>query len=245
MGRFAVLVGRATLYFSTNAARAVSAVPEVNCMLNHFNTVRLRRAALLWVVLQLLPIAISATTILGMDIDAVAQGAELVFEGQVIQHNTQENAAGMVVTYVTFEVKDVIKGSFSEQFLELKFTGGTLNGQVMEVSGLRMPALDEEGIYFVESISRDLINPLIGWSQGHYIINADEGERRISTVDRMPVTEVLPTGTIPRAIKRPLTIIDGDSDPATGIVTEASHLQIDRAMTVEDFKARIRTLVEN
>jgi hypothetical protein len=214
-------------------------------MLNHFNTVRLRRAALLWVVLQLLPIAVNATTILGMDIHAVAQGAELVFEGQVIQHNTQENAAGMVVTYVTFEVRDVVKGSFSEQFLELKFTGGTLNGQVMEVSGLRMPALDEEGIYFVESISRDLINPLIGWSQGHYIINADEGERRISTVDRMPVTEVLPTGTIPRAIKRPLTIIDGDSDPATGIVTEASPLLIDRAMTVEDFKARIRTLVEN
>jgi len=214
-------------------------------MLNHFNTVRLRRAALLWVVLQLLPIAVNATTILCMDIHAVAQGAELVFEGQVIQHNTQENAAGMVVTYVTFEVRDVVKGSFSEQFLELKFTGGTLNGQVMEVSGLRMPALDEEGIYFVESISRDLINPLIGWSQGHYIINADEGERRISTVDRMPVTEVLPTGTIPRAIKRPLTIIDGDSDPATGIVTEASPLLIDRAMTVEDFKARIRTLVEN
>jgi len=214
-------------------------------MLNHFNTVRLRRAALLWVVLQLLPIAVNATTILGMDIHAVAQGAELVFEGQVIQHNTQENAAGMVVTYVTFEVRDVVKGSFSEQFLELKFTGGSLNGQVMEVSGLRMPALDEEGIYFVESISRDLINPLIGWSQGHYIINADEGERRISTVDRMPVTEVLPTGTIPRAIKRPLTIIDGDSDPATGIVTEASPLLIDRAMTVEDFKARIRTLVEN
>jgi hypothetical protein len=214
-------------------------------MLNHFNTVRLRRAALLWVVLQLLPIAVNATTILGMDIDAVAQSAELVFEGQAIQHNTQENAAGMVVTYVTFEVRDVVKGSFSEQFLELKFTGGSLNGQVMEVSGLRMPALDEEGIYFVESISRDLINPLIGWSQGHYIINADEGERRISTVDRMPVTEVLPTGTIPRAIKRPLTIIDGDSDPAAGIVTEASPLLIDRAMTVEDFKARIRTLVEN
>ena len=132
-------------------------------MLNYFNTVRLRRAALLWVVLQLLPIAVNATTILGMDIDAVAQGAELVFEGQVIQHNTQENAAGMLVTYVTFEVRDVVKGSFSEQFLELKFTGGTLNGQVMEVSGLRMPALDEEGISFVDSIRRDLINPLIGW----------------------------------------------------------------------------------
>ena len=175
----------------------------------------------------------------------MAQGAELVFEGQVIQHNTQENAAGMVVTYVTFEVRDVVKGSFSEQFLELKFTGGSLNGQVMEVSGLRMPLLDEEGIYFVESISRDLINPLIGWSQGHYIINDDEGERRMSTVDRMPVTEVMPTATIPRAIKRPMAIIDGDSDPATGIVTEASPLLIDRAMTVEDFKARIRTLVEN
>lgn len=214
-------------------------------MLYHFNIVRLRRTMLLWILLQLLPAAVNATTILGMDIEGVAQGAELVFEGQVIQHNTQENAAGMVVTYVTFEVRDVVKGSYSEQFLELKFTGGTLNGQVMEVSGLRMPELNEEGIYFVESISRDLINPLIGWSQGHYIISEDEGERRVSTVDRMPITEIMPTGTIPRAIKRPQTLIDGDSDPATGVVTEASPLLIDRALTVEDFKARIRALVEN
>lgn len=214
-------------------------------MLNHFTTVCLRRAALLLALLQFLPIAVNATTILGMDIDAVAQRAELVFEGQVIQHNTQENAAGMIVTYVTFEVRDVVKGSYSEQFLELKFTGGTLNGQIMEVSGLRMPELNEEGIYFVESISRDLINPLIGWSQGHYIINDNEGERRVSTVDRMPVTEIMPTGSIPRAIKRPQAIIDGNADPATGVVTEASPLLIDRAMTVEDFKARIRILTEN
>tara|TARA_B100001059_G_scaffold36556_2_gene29598 strand:- start:1289 stop:1933 length:645 start_codon:yes stop_codon:yes gene_type:complete len=214
-------------------------------MLKHSNTFRRRGAALLWVLLQFIYPTVNATTILGMDIAALSQEAELVFEGQVLQHNTQENSAGMVVTYVTFEVRDVVKGSFSEQFLELKFTGGTLNGRVMEVSGMRMPLLDEEGIYFVESMSRDLINPLIGWSQGHYLINDETGERRISTIDRRPVTRLMPTGTISSAIKRPPAIIDGDSDPATGVITEVSPLLINRAMTVDNFKAEIRKFVEN
>ncbi|MCG8415453.1 MAG: hypothetical protein MI746_14645, partial [Pseudomonadales bacterium] len=75
------------------------------------------------------PWPLTATTILGMDIDEVAGSAELVFEGQVLEHNVQENAAGMVVTYVTFQVNDVIKGDYSDSFLELKFAGGELNGQ--------------------------------------------------------------------------------------------------------------------
>lgn len=188
---------------------------------------------------------LGATTILGMNIDEVAQGAEVIFEGKVVEHNVRENDAGMIVTYVTFRIEELIKGEYDEHLLELKFTGGRLGGQIMEVSGLRIPSPNEEGIYFVESVNRNLVNPLLGWSQGHYLIYEQNGVRRVSTVSERPVTDVLSTQSVPVVLRRPVSVIDGDTDPATGVVAPSQTLDSDRALTTESFKAKIRALVDN
>jgi len=186
-----------------------------------------------------------ATTILGMNIDEVAQGAELIFEGKVVEHNVRENAAGMIVTYVTFRIEELIKGEYDEPLLELKFTGGRLGGQITEISGLRIPSPNEEGIYFVESVNRSLVNPLLGWSQGHYLIYEQNGERRVSTINDRPVTDVLSTQSVPVALRRPASVIDGDTDPATGVVASSQTLDSAQGLTTESFKAKIRALVDN
>ena len=185
-----------------------------------------------------------ATTILGMNIDEVAQGAELIFEGEVVEHNVRENAAGMIVTYVTFRIEELIKGEYDEPLLELKFTGGRLGGQIMEISGLRIPSPNEEGIYFVESVNRNLVNPLLGWSQGHYLIYEESGERRVSTVNDRPVTDVLSTQSVPVALRKPVSVIDGDTEPATGVVVSSDSPDPDQALTTESFKAKIRALID-
>ncbi|MFZ8955476.1 MAG: hypothetical protein ACO2ZE_00350 [Pseudohongiellaceae bacterium] len=187
---------------------------------------------------------LGATTILGMNIDEVAQGAELIFEGKVVEHNVRENAAGMIVTYVTFRIEELIKGEYDETLLELKFTGGRLGGQIMEISGLRIPSPNEEGIYFVESVNRNLVNPLLGWSQGHYLIYEESGERRVSTVNDRPVTDVLSTQSVPVALRKPVSVIDGDTEPATGVVVSSDSPDPDQALTTESFKAKIRALID-
>lgn len=192
----------------------------------------------------LLVIPLGATTILGMNIDEVAQDAELIFEGKVVEHNVRENAAGMIDTYVTFRIQELIKGEYDEPLLELKFTGGRLGGQIMEISGLRIPSPNEEGIYFVESVNRNLVNPLLGWSQGHYLIYEQDGERKVSTVNDRPVTDVLSTQSVPVALRRPVSVIDGDTDPATGVVAPSETLDPDQALTTESFKAKIRALID-
>ncbi len=192
----------------------------------------------------LLVIPLGATTILGMNIDQVAQDAELIFEGKVVEHNVRENAAGMIVTYVTFRIEELIKGEYDEPLLELKFTGGRLGGQIMEIKGLRIPSPHEEGIYFVESVIRNLVNPLLGWSQGHYLIYEQNGERKVSTVNDRPVTDVLSTQSVPVALRRPVSVIDGDTDPATGVVAPSEALDPDQALTTESFKAKIRGLID-
>ncbi len=189
---------------------------------------------------------VQATTLLGMDIDAVAADAELIFEGEVIQRETRlDQNSDLINTYVTFHVIDVIKGDYSGDSLELKFMGGAFDGQMVEISGLVMPAEGEQGIYFVESLNTDMINPLLGWSQGHYLIVDDEGVRRMSTVEHLPVVGVQSVTAIPLTIKKPQTVIEGNADAAVGVMTEDSALQIDRALTVDEFKSRIETILGN
>lgn len=190
--------------------------------------------------------SLNATTMLGMDIDQVAKDAEFIFEGEVILLETRrESGTGIISTYVTFSVIDVVKGDYDADSVELKFMGGVFNGQIVEVSGLIIPKQGEQGIYFVESINRDLINPLLGWSQGHFIIVEDDGERRISTADEKPVTEVQAVSSIPSTIKKPQTLIEGKGEVAAGIVTETSPIMINRALSVEEFKTRILEIIEN
>ena len=187
-----------------------------------------------------------ATTILGMDIDKLTADAEFIFEGEVVLTETRQDSNSRIIsTYVTFNVVDVMKGDYDAASIELKFMGGVFDGRIMQVSGLKIPQLGEQGIYFVESTSRDLINPLLGWSQGHYIIIVDAGERRISTADEKPVTEVQGGSGIPVAIKKPPALIQGGGDAAAGVTTESSLILIRRALSVDEFKARIQDLMEN
>ena len=189
---------------------------------------------------------LSATTILGMDIDEIANQAELIFEGEVLVRETrQDNNTGIINTYVTFQISDIVKGEFNGDSIELKFMGGTFQEQTVHVSGLTIPSEGEHGIYFVESLNVDLINPLLGWSQGHFIIIARDHEARISTIDHKPVIQVESVVEIPISIKKPRAIIEGNNQVAAGIITEAGPSEIDRALTSDEFKIRIKQLLKN
>ena len=62
----------------------------------------------------------------------------------------------------------------------------------MAVSDMRLPQQGEHGIYFVESLERPQVNPLYGWSQGHFIVKPDAtGSERVMTNRRLPVTGVV------------------------------------------------------
>ncbi len=133
------------------------------------------------------------TTLLSLSVNSLSEQAEFVFEGEVIAVEAQRSGSrGMVSTFVTFRVIDTLKGDAGAIDIELKFLGGTLNGEVLEVNGSRLPKLGERGVYFVESLSRDLINPLLGWSQGHYLISTNGGVDSMTTVDAKPDYRRLP-----------------------------------------------------
>ena len=130
-----------------------------------------------------------ATTVLRVDVDYLLNKAALIFEGEVISSEAKWNRDKTTInTYVTFRVKDVIKGNPRSSTVMLGFSGGTVGEIGLQVSGMVYPSVGESGIYFFENPGKQLVNPLVGWGQGHFRVKKDNnGKERIVTEGGAPV----------------------------------------------------------
>jgi hypothetical protein len=148
-------------------------------------------------ILLLMPVSDgNATTVREVSMDEMLRQSQLVFEGTVTAVSARENNQKRIHTYVTFEVRDIIKGEYHGNVITLRFLGGTVGDVTMAVSDMRLPQQGEQGIYFVESLERDQVNPLYGWSQGHFVVQRDTaGGGRVMTNRRLPVTGVMGSTT--------------------------------------------------
>lgn len=131
-----------------------------------------------------------ASSVIAVTVEQSVNRSELVFEGRVISSRTLSGKSGPKTCF-DFEIIDVIKGVAPAGPLTLCFKGGTQNGMTLEVHDLVYPLVGERGIYFVESLSRRQVNPLYGWSQGHYLIKEREsGEPSITSVGGADIVAV-------------------------------------------------------
>lgn len=148
-----------------------------------------RSVALLLCLLIVTTSAWSAA-VLQLDMDRLLLDSEFVFEGEVSASRAEWSPAqGAILTKVTFRIDDVIKGEYSASTIELSFNGGTIGQLTLQIAGMIYPQPGDRGIYFVESLSRQQVNPLLGWSQGHFRIRPD---RTISTERGQPVLGLAP-----------------------------------------------------
>ena len=178
------------------------------------------------------------TTILKTDLREMIAKTELVFEGRVISLEARADSGGRLIhTYVVFEVVELIKGSWLESTIELRFLGGTVGDRTLSVAGMRLPEQGEHGIYFVESPGRIQVNPFFGWAQGHFLVLRDDaGRARVWTQDRRAVVS-----TDPDASTRPGEFSRGT---AAGIVAEDAAPD-HTAITATEFKRTLRTLLKS
>lgn len=138
-----------------------------------------------------------ATTVMQVDIDYLLDKAELVFEGEVIASQSKWNSEQTsIYTEIVFRVDDIVKGDYTEDTISLRFAGGEIGDVGLSISAMTYPDQGERGIYFVESLSTQLINPLVGWSQGHFLtIQDQQGVSRVLTEDHSPVLGIDNTAT--------------------------------------------------
>jgi len=183
-----------------------------------------------------------ASTVLEMSFQDVLDHAELVFEGRVMTVEARRADDGNIHTFVSFTVLDVLKGDDVGDALELRFLGGTVGTQQLQVTDMTLPQLGEMGVYFVESLNTPQVNPLVGWSQGHFLIEPQAGgEQAVLTANHEPVL------SIEAAELAPLTaaLNTFSKGVAKGVVVQESAvaLALSRPLTVEEFKRSVRALV--
>ena len=195
-------------------------------------------------VADLLAIAVNgqglalATSIERFSFEELVERSELIFQGQVSQVR-QEEIDGMVYSFVRFEVVDVVKGFDPGLELELRFLGGEVPGKRVQVAEMVIPEQGERGFYFVESLDGESVNPLLGWSQGHFLVGRDEqGE------DIVPGSMAAPT----QALQYKQRALANKRVPqATGRSRTSSSLRqppVPAGVSPRNFKQTIRLLLE-
>lgn len=207
------------------------------CFPTTFNSDLGRIMKYLYFFILLFALPIQAATILRIGTAELVNKSEIVFEGKVIKTRSEMNKQGGIYTFVKFEVRDVIVGNKNvDEQLELRFTGGIVDDIALDV-GVRIPKDGESGVYFVERVRVGLINPLLGWDQGHFTIR-DDG--KVIAGNFQPVVDIKN-----RNYRSSPTISQG---VAEGIITRKQVTENDSSyssMTVEQFKISVKSLVND
>ncbi len=131
-----------------------------------------------------------ATTIQKFTFEEMVELSALIVEAEVLDVSVIDKG-NVVHTNVLLAVNDVLKGENPGDYLELNFLGGESDKIAVLVSGQDIPLLGEKGFYFIEDLESKSVNPLIGWSQGHFRIITDaKGYETLLTDVQQEVMEV-------------------------------------------------------
>ena len=122
----------------------------------------------------MLGVNVSASLVQPESIKEMAQSSSLIFEGEVSAVASKYSGSD-IVSYVTYNFHDVIKGDEAKRKVTLLYRGGILNGRVEFTSGVDIPSVGERGIYFVRNPAVKYMHPLTGWEQGRYPIELVNG----------------------------------------------------------------------
>ncbi len=182
----------------------------------------------------------SATTLERKSLSDLAKASELIIDGTVGARSVEALPNGQSArTCFTLKIAEVIAGSHPGKSLRLCFFGGEVNGRGFAVSGMRYPDLGEHGIYLIESTRESLLNPLIGWDQGRFLVVKDSagGTAKVTTADGQRITGL--TSDAARPTMADAGFISPSGAVAAGVMSDGKP-ELAGAMSRDDFAAKLR-----
>jgi hypothetical protein len=168
-----------------------------------------------------------ATTVIPPTFDELVARAELIFDGTVTDVKSQwvgEGAQRHIVSYVTVQVADPLKGSPGQSYT-LRMLGGTVGEETMEVSDSPKFRVGDRDILFVENNGKQFI-PLVGIMHGRFHVERDDatGAETVLTDGGRTISDVQTLGR--------------EED---GAGSKATTNAVERPLDAEAFKAAIRS----
>jgi len=170
-------------------------------------------AAIAWLCAS----AAQAASVLPMYLDELADHAAIVFQAKCTGNRAQlDHELNTVVTYTTFEVRDVLKGDVAAVH-EIKQIGGVLPSENLDrrVLGVPVFAEGEEYVVFLAGLSSAGFSSPLGLAQGRFAVRPEGASKRVGngrdfrdTAGRM--SEHLPPRARMRIAESPMPVVDMD-----------------------------------
>jgi hypothetical protein len=182
----------------------------------------------------------SATTLERKSLSDLAKGSELIIDGTVGARSVEALPNGQGArTCFMFKIAEVIAGSHPGKSFRLCFFGGEVNGRGFAVSGMRYPDVGERGIYLIESTRESMLNPLIGWDQGRFLVVRDSsGIAKMETADGQRITGLTADAARPTSAEEGIV---SPSGAAAAGVTSDEKSELSGAMSRDEFIAKLRS----
>ena len=137
-----------------------------------------------------------ATTVIAPTFDELVIEAELIFQGAVTDVRSEwigEGAERRIVSYVTFQVEEALKGAPGESYT-IRMLGGTVDGQTLQVSDAPTFKVGDRDILFVEHNGTQFI-PLVGIMHGRFHVQQDQGgTESVARDNGAPLTDLAKLG---------------------------------------------------
>jgi len=178
-----------------------------------------------------------ATVLQRQSLSDLARKSEFIFEGQPVSRVVEALPDGQGArTCFTFKVIQAIAGSHPGNAVRLCFFGGMIGDRGFAVSDLNMPTVGEHGIYLVESTGQPMLNPLIGWDQGHFLVTKDTaGTLRVTTADHRRITALASEAATTAAPE----IVSPTGATAAGVMSD-DRPELSGAMSRDAFVKELR-----
>ena len=141
-------------------------------------------------------VSLSATTVIPPTFEQLVDQAEVIFRGSVTNVSSQwigEGAERHIVSYITFKVKDALKGAPGESYTMRTF-GGTVGDETMNIGDGPEFKVGDDDVLFVENNGTQVV-PLVGIMFGRFHVRKDaSGQEMIMTNEDQPLRSVSALG---------------------------------------------------
>ena len=129
------------------------------------------KRCLILLLLAALPAALSATTVIPMDVEQLTQHSTHIVEARALESVSQWNAEHtLIFTYTKFQTLRTLKGELPNIFM-VRQLGGTVGDTTQKVAGIRHWRVGDESVLFLQPGSLpDGALVVTGLMQGNYLI---------------------------------------------------------------------------
>lgn len=167
-----------------------------------------------------------AMTVLPLYLDEIVADAQVAFQGICTANRTERDPqTGFVVTYTTFDVREVLKGSAGTTHT-IKQVGGRTGNENYRVEGVPSFVVGQEYVVFLAGVSSAGFSSPVGLSQGQFVVRSGPSGQEISNgrdfkeMLRGNSVQTLPSSTVGKIQQAPVELKSLDLNEFKQIVRQ-------------------------